>query len=142
MWYPFRGRFQQRRRLIFKYWDGRRTRYADPIVLLRNLEDHPEFNIDVDPTLALSSVGDREAGERTVSAVRAAFGIFPFVDVHSFDGLTELECVALYVEFMEYLDALKKNGSRPPTPPGPSGPEPSDILESDTVITNATSVSG
>lgn len=116
----------RRRRSIFRYWDGARNRFADPMAIYRALQQHPRFNWDVHP--ALIDCGDLDALALTAEAVRTAFGIAPVEQ----DGLTEAECVTLLAAFVGYLEALKKNGSPTPTLPAPSEPAPSTPATPDT----------
>lgn len=111
-----RGRWQKRRRGIFRYWDGERPRAADPLVVLQFFAKHPTFRLDHHP--AFAAEGDVDAQRITVVAVREAFGATPY----SFDGfgdhgLTDEETMELLSAFAEYLNALKKNGSQPATSP-------------------------
>lgn len=131
-----RRKLQDRRRAIFRYWDGRRWRGADPLVAFRRMLNHPRF--DPDTHLAAADRGDQEALSIVVEATREIFEIPAWRDDQQ--GLTEAETLNLIGEFIEYLNALKKNGSRSPTSPESTGPGSS--TPTNDVPTNAESVSG
>ena len=109
-----------RRRAIFRFWDGRRVRAVDPIEVSRLLRRDPFF--DAETHLKLIDAGDDEAIRVTANAVRQAFGI---PDLQG-GGLAELECLAVLMDFYEFLHALKKN-----TSPTPSEQPPTESLSSD-----------
>lgn len=110
-----------RKRLIFRYWDGETERCADPIAVWRALEECTDFSLDSDPPLAFprEGDGDSDATRRLIAAVQAAFRVQAFLDcgLGRTQGLTELECLSLFLEFDRYVGALKKNTSPSPTPP-------------------------
>lgn len=109
-----------RERGIFDYWDGKRHRRADPMAVLRSLNDHPEFDLASTPQLAES--GALEAVKITCDASRAAFGIKTLDE----GGLTEVECIDVMVAFFDFCAALKKNSRAMPTSPEPTELPPSD----------------
>lgn len=129
-----RRKWLRGRKQIFQFWDGTAWRYADPMVIVRGLQDHPTFNWDRDP--ALVAVGDLSALKVCADAVRDVFGVLPF-DGGTGVGLTEGECLALLGEFSSYLGTVKKNGNPPPMPSEPTEPESSVTATEPT--TNATS---
>lgn len=130
--------YANRQRAIFRFWDGTRKRGVDPILVVRALESHPEFNWEVDPQLIEMEDADREAADgafaRIADATRMAFGIPLFDGKH---GLTEGELLNLLGFFVGYLNALKKNTSTPLTSPEPTAS--ASLGESDTT---SPSVSG
>ena len=95
---------------IFPYWDGFKNRLADPMVVARMLEDDPEYRGDIHPKR--SDDGDIAATAIVVAATRRALDVPPFGDK---GGLTELAVMGLFVEFCNWLAALKKNTSLSPT---------------------------
>lgn len=105
--------FWERKRRIFRYWDGRAMRTADPIVIRRSLVSDHEFKLIEDSSLidnpcAPEKLAD-EAWQKCVGAVRRAF-----------DGagtLNEEECVDLFRAFCLYWEALKKNSNGSPIAP-------------------------
>lgn len=123
---------RQGRRDIFRFWDGERDRGADPLSIYRAMLAHPEFVASKHYDLAIK--GDLPAIDITVRAVRELFGVRAWTDSHA--GLTEGECLTLLRNFFAYLNALKKNGSPPPTLPGSTEPT---SLEPTPTITSAKS---
>ena len=103
---------RNRQRMIFRFWDGKKVRGADPIVVWRALLSHPEFEITRDtelmnvPEFKISDA----ARHRLVAATRAAFAVKSLAD----GGLTEDETVSLFQSFCVYAAELKKNSSNTP----------------------------
>ena len=110
---PIRRLIIERRRAIFRFWDGRRIRGADPIAVLRALRADPEYDQEVH--LPLVDAGDEEAIRIAANAVRRAFGVAAF----EAGGLSELELLGVLMDFITFTLALKKN-----TGPTPSSSEP------------------
>jgi hypothetical protein len=98
---------RSRQRQIFRFWDGKKVRGADPIVVWRALLSHPDFEITRDTELM--NVPDFKVSDparrRCVAATRAAFG----VESLGGGGLTEDETVDLFKAFCIYAVELKKN---------------------------------
>ena len=117
-------RWRQRRRnaarFIFEYWDGSRQRAADPVVIWRAIHDDPELVIPGD--IEAADLGDMDAQGKVVAAVRRAFDVTGWTE--SEPGLTELECLALIVQFVEFTESLKKNTGATPTSPPPLESQP------------------
>lgn len=117
--------FWKRRRSIFAYWDGARTRRVDPMAVWQALTDHPRFDWETTPKL-IDLPGDSKADRKlsmeslalTAEAVRLAFDL---PDVEE-GGLTQWECVGLLTQFVGYLEGLKKSTGRTPTSRERSGP--------------------
>lgn len=103
----FRGRKQ-----IFQFWDGSAWRYADPMVIVRGLQDHETFNWERHPVAV--QLGDLEALAICAKAIRDVFHIVEF-NGSTGAGLTEQECLELLARFSAYLGGVKKNGSPSPT---------------------------
>lgn len=106
------------RREIFAYFDGEKKRRADPMVLLRGVITHKEFNLE--RHLPEIAEGDLNATDICVRMMREIF------DLEEFDdgvGLTERETVDLFWNFVGYLDSLKKSTSEMPTLQQPSDQE-------------------
>lgn len=113
-----------RNRAIFRYWDGRKLRRIDPMVVYRRLDSHPDFDWETTP-VEVDAPSDAIAGPAlaaTAEAVREAFEI-PVYDGKR--GLTEGELTNLLIDYVEWLNALKKNTSEPPTSPPPTERESS-----------------
>jgi hypothetical protein len=98
---------RQRRRAIFRFWDGSRMRAIDPMLPFRTLAQHEKFDWDTTP--ALIDMGNFEAMGLTADAVRAAFGVEALNETGT-RGLTESECSRLLVDFMDYMAVIKKKG--------------------------------
>lgn len=111
-------------RFIFRYWDGRRQRRADPLEVFRGFFSHPNFDLETDPDLVFAEDLriSLEASARLTTAVRDILQVPPFAE----GGLTEAECLRLWQDFFAYTHAVKKNGSGPPTSPDNMGPPSSD----------------
>ena len=105
-----------RKREIYRYHDGQRTRGADPIEVLRKMGNHEKFVFEkhvaecASPEPAISE----PAAEISIAATRDIFGIKPWSD-ETESGLTELETLAVLNGFCEFIDGLKKNGNGQPT---------------------------
>ena len=108
------------KRDIFTFHDGQRQRSADPLVIWRELDAHPEFRMDVHP--ALLDKGDPEAWKVCVDATRDAFDVFAF-DEFDGKGLTEAETIELLGTFASFMFDVKKNTRLPLTSRAPTEPE-------------------
>jgi len=104
--------FYNRNRAIFRFWDGRRWRCVDPQAVWLSLNTNPEFDIENDPTF--HDNGHRDSTEKCLAATRTAFGVESF-DGSNMSGLTEDETLGLYCQFGQWIQAVKKNISRPQT---------------------------
>jgi len=99
-----------RNRRIYRFWDGRNRRAADPMVVYQRLLSCDDFDLETTPQLA--EAGDLNSAEITAEAVRFAFDLPTF---DGWQGLTILECMDLLGVYLAYLLALKKNIRRSPT---------------------------
>jgi hypothetical protein len=134
-WYR---QWRERRRLggrgLFQYWDGIRTRYADPALVWRNLLNHPKMNLET--MVPLAEQGHDPEATIVTEALCGIFGVQRW-DEDAQAGLTTWEILDLIPQFEEYLAALKKNTSpsRMPLPllafePSTSPESPSDPTSS------------
>lgn len=103
--------WHNRQRQIFRYWDGKTYRRADPLEILRSFALHPTCNLDRD--LQLAHAGDLAADNEVYRAICDVFKIPPF----DLGGLTRTECYELLTSFHEWLDSVKKNTATQPTLP-------------------------
>lgn len=129
-----RRTLSNRRRAIFRFWDGTRWRAIDPMVAYRGLDAHAEFSWEEHPLLIEAALDGQlatdpgvtrvawEALGITAAAVRDVFAI-PVFDGRR--GLTEEELLNLLCDFSEYVRGVKKNISPPPISRQPTGPGPS-----------------
>lgn len=115
-WNAFERWVIDRRRAIFRFWDGRRVRGVDPIAVVRALRADDEY--DEETHLKLADAGHDDAIRITAAAVRRAFGMAGFAG----GGLTDLECLAVLLQFLNYLTDLKKKIGLLPNSPEPTGP--------------------
>lgn len=110
----FRRRRRERERAIFHYFDGLHERTADPLAALLAMRSDEKFDLETHGTLV--DAGDLEAIEIAAGAMRRVFDLPPF----EHGGPTNAECVSLLYDFVEFLDALKKNGNGSVTTPPPT----------------------
>lgn len=115
-----RMRRMKREREIFRFWDGKKTRAADPLEIWLALKNDPEFNYDTTPGFV--DAGDTEAIKVTIGAIRRIFGVKTLEQ----GGLTSQECLELLAVYFLYEESLKKSTSEPATPQSPTGSESSD----------------
>jgi hypothetical protein len=104
-------------REVFPFWDGRRQRLADPLAVHRALLTNPNFDAKLDPQIAaVPTVDGLKAMGRLAAAVRLAFGV---ADI-SGGGLTDAECMALYIAFGNYIGRLTEEYRPLASSPGPT----------------------
>lgn len=107
-----------RRRKIFKYWDGVKWQYTDPLKVWRAIMTHPTF--DPESTGPAFDRGDEEAWKTVLGISQDVFHVVPFVKPGQL-GLTEQETILVFKRFLVYCDDLKKSirtipTTQPPTP--------------------------
>ncbi len=110
----------QRRRQIFRFWDGATIRGVDPLHAVRALRADPEY-VDTQH-LPLVDAGDDDAIRISAAATRRAFGLAEV----SAGGLSDLECLSVLTQFLKFLLHVKKNTARPRNSPELTGPQSSD----------------
>ena len=108
----WRRRRQEKRRLLLEYWDGQRTRKADPWYLYRALLSQQEVDI-----VAVAPLVDQMQEPETSQVVGVIARAF---QVHRWDpvtqtGLTDCEILNLMGDLDAYLLAVKKKFSVGPT---------------------------
>jgi hypothetical protein len=119
--------FNNRRRALFRYWDGAKWRAADPLLILRGIAEHPKLTVE--HLNLLSAPGGipqemaLEAFDTVIGAARDIFGIKEWNE--SQRGLTQAETRDLLSRFMAFVNSLKKSGSDTPTMPAPTATLPS-----------------
>jgi len=124
------------RRAIFRYWDGRNWKRADPLAVMATIEDRcPDFGdllrvIAADPDdvpageLRTQAIATHQAAvKKLLGVVQHAFGVKP---LDQLGGLTHAEMIRLLTEFLHYMGRLAE-AARPlpaPSPPGSHSPDP------------------
>lgn len=107
-----RGWLFNRQRYVYRFWDGARTRVADPLACYRDLMAHEEFRIDDLKLLSIPSFMPEKA--RTLAkAYRDVFKVKQVED----GGLTDVECVHNLQDFLGVAYIQKKSGETQPTSP-------------------------
>jgi cytochrome c556 len=109
-------------RRVFKFHDGQKDRYADPMEVLRRvsflLGDPAAVSKvirDADPAADAEAMkAAYTATERLVVAVREAFDLAPF-DPETGAGATESDCLAVWGLFSEFM----AQGGPAPAPAAP-----------------------
>ena len=106
-----------RNRYVFKFWNGHRTVYADPMVLWRSLQQHEDFREDDFKLMKVDALREKIIG-KVAGVTRIVFGVGTVEE----RGLTELECLDLLKAFIAYSGFQKKSGeqnlfSQPSTEP-------------------------
>lgn len=104
---------------VYCYHDGTRWVKGDPLAILRRLSTDEAFDFDREAKLSVveGAVGATATGN-LIAGVRRAFEL-PSVKE---GGLTEPKVAKLLLNFMKWLEVVKKN--LPPSPPdAPSTPD-------------------
>lgn len=129
------ARFSPRQRLIYRYFDGKREVWADPVALFKRVAAAgPELLID----LKVSQSASKDAEAAYVNALAKVREIFhlppPVSDAEVGEAaLSSVEVVELFNHFMAYCGDVKKNSATtatpptettPPSPPCAAGPTP------------------
>jgi len=126
-------------RLIFRFHDGTRWRWVDPVRTFALIDDAcPQLDEllavlrEKPPSLPVPGpVGtdlrqqQKAATEKVVAVARAAFGVVPLSDAGGRPaGLTEAETIGLLTDFLEYMDALAEDARPLPSWPSRESPSP------------------
>jgi hypothetical protein len=123
-----------RRRSIFRFYDGERVRAADPIAVAMALRDHPEFT---ERHLFDAAKGDELALAVVAKTAQTVFRVNSLSG--SGRGLTISELLELMLAFDAYCLTLKKSTDTSPTsPPSTESTSP----PSNEPTTNDSSASG
>jgi len=120
-----------RNRYVFKFWNGHRTVYADPMVLWRSLQQHEDFREDDFKLMKVDALREKIIG-KVAGVTRSVFGVGTVEE----RGLTELECLDLLKSFIAYSGFQKKSGeenqfSQPSTEPTALGDSTSEQSTND-----------
>lgn len=129
-----------RRRRIFRFWDGKQWRYVDPLVMWRGIMTHPEF--DPETTGPAFDRGDESAWHVVLRCTQHVFGITSFSE-RGKPGLTEQETILLFKRFLAYCDDLKKSMQTIPTSQQPTqAPVSTGYSVPPEILTSATAAFG
>lgn len=101
--------YKPKDRRIFRYWDGSKERYVDPMVVLdRLLKIEADFD-----SLAVKAEheGDVKAILELMSACREALDIAPYAedDEGNATGLLDGEVIEVFKEYQDFITDVKKN---------------------------------
>lgn len=95
--------FNRRRRGLFRFHDGQRYRYVDPLFVSQSLAADPEY---LPRHLGDARKGDREAIGICSRAASRAFGLRDFDGKR---GTTLADRIEILLSFEIWVAALKKN---------------------------------
>lgn len=115
-------RESERRRLLFKYFDGTKERRIDPMRAWREIQNDKEFNLET-----MSPLMDKQEEPETTTGLNCickVFGVERFDD-RTGKGLTDGQLMNLLADFEGYLHDLQKKTSNGQTLPSPTEPPPS-----------------
>jgi hypothetical protein len=111
-----------RKRLVFRYWNGERTVQGDPFALYRALLHHPDMNLET--MASMLDAGMEPESTVVLQGLSDVFGLRRFNPRTGY-GLTDWEVKDVLVAFEAYLMGLKKSTSS-----GPTSPQPTDSTSS------------
>lgn len=107
-----------RSRFVFRYWNGHRIALGDPMVLWRELQQCEDFKEDDFKLMKVEALRPKIIG-RLAGVVRQVFS----VGTPDQAGLTEMECLELLRQYIDYAGFQKKSGDPMQTSPSTSEPE-------------------
>ncbi len=129
-----------RHRNIFRYWDGSRNRYADPVVIGTKLE---EFDPDYQDKLNLiaespskippGNIRDemvkkqKEAMQHLAKMSRSVFGVPPMDDKTGI-GATDGECIRIIAGYFLFMEGLARSAKLFPDSQRSVSDSPADSL--------------
>ena len=96
---------------IFKYWDGEKYRCVDPIEIQINLEGH-EFGENLEELFKAVQAGDVKALKDVIDIGRVMFDLKEMEYDEENDkttGTSSQGVISIMVDFISYMDDLKKN---------------------------------
>jgi hypothetical protein len=112
---------RQRKRRLFRFHDGKRWRYADPIAASRAL--NTDKAVDLTTIFPALQQGREPETTQFLDAVCRAFGVHRFQPDGS--GMTDEELCDLFADLTAYLEDVKKNTAPPATSLPPTESESS-----------------
>jgi thiamine pyrophosphate-dependent acetolactate synthase large subunit-like protein len=116
--------FWKRRRGLFRYHNGRRWVYADPLPLYRKVLK------EADQLVVLGAAFDQQKDPEASEFVQKLAEIFELTryDPQTGRGLTDAEVVAVFQQFDAFLREIRENffpgSTSPPRSAGGSSPAP------------------
>ena len=110
--------FKPEVRSIYKYWNGDKEVYGDPMTILMRFNSAPieGFNFEVDcKLLQVQCPQTLPAFERLIKVARFTFNLAEYSEIDGKPyGVVDNECLQIMLEFWEWVDAQKKStGPRP-----------------------------
>src|SRR5574340_1809562 len=100
--------WREKRRLgprgLFSFFDGTRTRWADPMRIWRGLLSHPKRNLE-----AMAPAIDAGEEPETTIFAEAVCEVFGVQRWNGDSGLTDEEITQLVIGLQTFLQASKKN---------------------------------
>ena len=102
------GWLRNRKRQLFRYWDGARWRRADPLRLWRRIVNEWD---ELRPLLECADTGKEPETTQAIQWLCGLFGVSRWSEDNA-RGLTDAELFGLLEQFYGYLDALKKSMGR------------------------------
>lgn len=113
-------------RLIYQYFDGQQLRAADPMVLYKKVSPRlGEIAADSKAVKVPESKFAKEAHDRLIKLISELFEIKPLKD----GGLTELETLAVFDHFWDFVTTVKKNSSSSQTDVQETSPSTPSVTE-------------
>lgn len=120
--------FNESQRLIFKYYNGEKAVYADPLEIERKVSvylDDTTAGIIVKAAggEAVPPMAEFEANNKLLAVIRKVFAMKPF-DMETGQGAMEADCFLAWNQWCSFMDE-KKNPPEGPqsSPPPTAGPD-------------------
>lgn len=105
--YPKSNVFNERQKQIFKYSDGSKIRGIDPLDVSIALSKQ---DFDWEQTALRAKVGDISAVSEMIEYSRKIFKLAEYEEIDGNSvGVTSQDVLNTLVDFVEYLDGVKKN---------------------------------
>jgi hypothetical protein len=132
--------YKPKERFIFKYWNGQKVIYADPMILYKRVVEK-WADLSVDLTLAHSNHSEAPKGHTlAIDKVRKIFNVDSPEDIEVKRTLSDNECLQLLDNFLIFVGELKKNSSPSQTTSKPL--EECKTISKEDLPTHSTSACG
>ena len=106
--------FRPKERLLYRYWDGKVMREADPLVIYRKIMDkRASLSADMTAVEAKNSKFSADAHKNMIATIRSIFDVKGMEE----SGLSEYETSELLDHFMVFAESLKKSSDLSQTLP-------------------------